>query len=81
MKNWHIIENWAAIVGKRIARHTKPTSVDAENLFVEVDNPVWQGQLFILKEKIIKRIKEFDAHIKDIKFSITKSPINNKENE
>ena len=79
MKNWQILENWAKIVGKRIAQHTKATAVDAENLFVEVDNPVWQSQLFLMKAKIIKKIKEYDANIKDIKFRIAESPGKNKE--
>ena len=79
MKNWQILEKWAKIVGKRIAEHAKAISVDAENLFVEVDNPVWQSQLFLMKAKIIKKIKEYDANIKDIKFRIAESPGKNKE--
>lgn len=70
MKNWQIVEKWAEIVGKRIARHAKATAVDTNNLFVEVDNPVWQSQLFLMKQTILKKIKKFDVQIKDIIFTI-----------
>ena len=73
MKNWHIVEKWAEIVGKRIAKHAKATAVDSENLWVEVDNPVWQSQLFLMKEKIIQKIKTYNVNIKDIKFKIARS--------
>lgn len=75
MKNWQAVEKWPEIVGARIAEHAKATSVDTENLFVEVDNPIWQSQLFLMKEKIIKKINAYNVHIKDIKFRITESDI------
>ena len=70
LKNCQIIEKWTEIVGKRIAQHSKAIGIDTDNLFVEVDNPVWQSQLFIIKETIIKKIEKYDVHIKDIKFKI-----------
>lgn len=73
MKNWQIVEKWDEIVGEKIAEHARATAVDSENLFVEVDNPVWQGQLFLMKEKIIKKIKTYNVSIKDIKFRIAES--------
>ena len=72
MKNTQIIEKWPEIVGTKIAQHTQATAVDAENLYVEVDNPVWQSQLFLMKDKIIKRIKQYGVTIKDIKLCIKK---------
>ncbi len=70
LKNWQIIEKWSEIVGERVAQHSKAIGVDTENLFVEVDNPVWQSQLFLIKETIIKKIKKYKVNIKDIKFKI-----------
>lgn len=75
MKNWQIVEKWPEIVGARIAEHAKATGVDTENLFVEVDNPVWQSQLFLMKEKIIKKMKAYNVYIKDIKFRIFESDV------
>ena len=70
IKNWQIVENWTEIVGKKIAQHAKATTVDTHNLFVEVDNPVWQSQLFLMKKTIIKKFKKYGVNIKDIKFRI-----------
>jgi len=72
MKNMQIIEKWPDIVGPRIAQHTRATAADADNLFVEVDNPVWQSQLFLMKSEILQRIKEYGVTIKDIKLCIRK---------
>ena len=70
LKNMIIIEKWPEIVGDKIAQHTRATSIDAENLFVTVDNPVWQGQLFLMKSKIIRKIRGYGVTIKDIKLTI-----------
>lgn len=72
IKNHEIVEKWAEIVGEQIARHARAIGVDAENIFVTVDNPIWQGQLFLMKEKIIKKISTYGINIKDIKLSIEK---------
>ena len=68
--NWIIIDKWTEIVGKRIAQHAQAVGVDAENLYVEVDNPMWQSQLFIMKSMIINKCRKYDIELKDIKFSI-----------
>lgn len=70
IKNMIILEKWQEIVGEKIAQHTRATSIDSENLFVTVDNPVWQGQLFLMKDKILKKVKEYGISIKDIKLAI-----------
>jgi predicted nucleic acid-binding Zn ribbon protein len=82
LKNWQLIEKWEEIVGTRIAQHAQATNVDTENLFVEVDNPVWQSQLYLMKDKIIKKFKKYNVNIKDIKFKImNKKEDSRRENE
>lgn len=71
LKNWQVVEKWEAIVGVNIARHARAVSVDAENLFIAVDNPVWQAQLFLMKSDILKKIQQYDVKIKDIRFRIS----------
>jgi hypothetical protein len=71
LKNWQVVEKWEKIVGSNIARHAKAVSVDSENLFVMVDNPAWQSQLFLMKADILKKMKKYDVKIKDIKFRIS----------
>jgi predicted nucleic acid-binding Zn ribbon protein len=71
MNNWRIVERWAEIVGERIAHHARPTSVDRECLFVEVDDPVWQSQLFLMKNDILTKCQKYRVFLKDIKFRIS----------
>lgn len=79
MKNWQIVEKWTEIVGKKIAQHARATAVDSKNLFVEVDNPVWQSQLFLMKDKIIKKIRTYNVSIRDIKFRIADQRLKDEE--
>lgn len=70
IKDYIIIEKWPQIVGERIARHTRATSIDTDNLYVSVDNPVWKAQLFLMKDRILKKINDLGFNLKDIKFKI-----------
>jgi predicted nucleic acid-binding Zn ribbon protein len=70
MKNWQVVEKWAEIVGARISQHAQATAVDTEILYVEVDTPMWQSQLFLMKGSIIRKIKKYSTNIKDIKFRV-----------
>jgi predicted nucleic acid-binding Zn ribbon protein len=74
LKNWTVVREWETIVGSSIAHHARAVSVDSENLFVMVDNPVWQSQLFLMKSDILKKIRKYDVRIKDIKFRISDAP-------
>jgi len=69
-KNWEIVEKWVEIVGKRVAQHAKATAVDTDRLYVEVDNPVWQSQLFLMKKMILEKIRKQNVYIKDISFRV-----------
>ncbi len=73
MKCWSILEKWAQIVGPKIASHARATSTDLKCLFVDVDSPAWQHQLFIMKSDILKKINQYNSSIKDIKFTINVS--------
>ncbi|UCF70784.1 MAG: DUF721 domain-containing protein [candidate division WOR-3 bacterium] len=75
LKNWQVVREWETIVGASIANHARAVSVDSENLFVVVDNPVWQSQLFLMKSEILRKIKKYDVRIKDIKFRISDIPV------
>ena len=70
MNNWRVVEKWTEIVGEKIARHAKAVSVDQDCLFVEVDNPTWQSQLFLMKHDILTKCQEYRVYLKDIKFHI-----------
>jgi len=47
---------WAAAVGRKLARRTKPVRLDGDKLVVDVDGPILQEQLRILSRQIIGRL-------------------------
>ncbi|KPL13203.1 hypothetical protein AMJ74_05675 [candidate division WOR_3 bacterium SM1_77] len=81
VRNWQVVDKWEDLVGPKIARHAQAVSVDSENLFVMVDNPVWQSQLFIMKSEILKKIRKLDSRIKDIRFMISDTPMTRRQGE
>jgi len=79
IRNWQLIEKWPAIVGKQIAAHSYAYACDGKTLWVEVDDPLWQSQLFLLKGQIIKKIERLKFNIQDINFRIVRK-LHKKEN-
>lgn len=71
-KEIEMVKHWNEIVGEKIARHARAININEANLYVIVDNPVWQAQLFLLKNKILKKFNELGANLRDIKFIIGK---------
>ncbi|MEO0122599.1 MAG: DUF721 domain-containing protein [candidate division WOR-3 bacterium] len=71
-KEIEMVKHWENIVGEKIAQHARAININESNLYVVVDNPVWQAQLFLLKNKILKKFNELGANLKDIKFIIRK---------
>jgi hypothetical protein len=49
---------WPGAVGKAIARHTCKLKVVRETLVVEVEDAIWQRQLFPLSSQIVRRIQQ-----------------------
>jgi len=49
---------WRAVVGKRIAAHATAKKMVRGSLVVEVDDAVWQKQLFHLRFDILGKISE-----------------------
>jgi predicted nucleic acid-binding Zn ribbon protein len=52
------LAGWTEAVGKRIANHTRALSLVTDRLVVEVEDPIWQRQLAVLKTQILKRLEE-----------------------
>ena len=49
---------WPRAVGKRIASQTRAVSVVRKALIVEVDDAVWQRQLFTLRGQILRKLEQ-----------------------
>ena len=63
---------WPAAVGKAIARHTGKMTVVRNTLVVEVEDAIWQKQLFCLSRQIVDRVQKLmgSTSITDIEFRI-----------
>jgi len=49
---------WASAVGKKIAAHSRAVKLVRTHLIVEVEDAVWQRQLFVLRRQIGRKIEE-----------------------
>ncbi len=63
---------WPAAVGKAIAAHTSRLTLVRATLVVEVEDAIWQKQLFSLTKQILDRVHKVTGSdaIRDIEFRI-----------
>ena len=63
---------WAIAVGKKIALHARAAKLVRTHLVVEVEDAIWQRQLFALREQIRRKIDENIGAgiVEDIEFRV-----------
>ena len=63
---------WPTAVGKKIASHTSRLKLVRHNLVVEVEDAIWQRQLYGLSRQILDRIRKLTGSdvVQDIEFRI-----------
>jgi predicted nucleic acid-binding Zn ribbon protein len=63
---------WPAAVGKRIAVHAVAKSLVRGSLIVEVDDGIWQKQLFYLRFQVLAKLQQLVGAgvITDVEFRI-----------
>jgi hypothetical protein len=63
---------WPAAVGKAIAAHTSRLRLVRQTLVVEVEDAIWQKQLFGLRRQILDRLRRVTASdmVQDVEFRI-----------
>lgn len=63
---------WPAAVGRRIAAHATAKSLVRSRLVVEVDDTVWQKQLFQLRFPILAKLREHlgDGIVNELEFRV-----------
>src|SRR5437899_9542462 len=64
---------WPGAVGKKIAAHTRAARMVRTHLIVEVEDAVWQRQLFFLRHEIRKKIEEAIGPqiVEDVEFRVS----------
>src|SRR5260370_36054222 len=63
---------WAGAVGKKIAAHSRATKLVRAHLVIEVEDAIWQRQLFALRGQIVRKIEESvgAGFVEDIEFRV-----------
>jgi hypothetical protein len=63
---------WAQAVGPKIARHTRPARMVRTRLIVEVEDAIWQRQLFSLSYAILRNLEKHlgPGVVEDLEFRV-----------
>jgi len=64
------VSKWPEAVGETIAKHARALKVIRDELWIEVDHPIWRSELHHRKRQILDRLNESlpdDAKVKDLK--------------
>lgn len=63
---------WAVAVGKKIAAHSRAAKLVRAHLVIEVEDAIWQRQLFALRGQIVRKIEESVGQglVEDIEFRV-----------
>lgn len=63
---------WAHAVGTKVAKHTRAAKLVRERLVVEVEDAIWQRQLFALSRQILRNLERHlgAGVVDDVEFRI-----------
>lgn len=61
-------DEWAEIVGKKLAEKTSPVSIREKTLLIRTANPSWSHHLSSVKPQIIGKLNLAGYEIKDLRF-------------
>ena len=77
LQGWKAVEDWAGIVGPRVARHTRAVAFEQGVLRVEVEGSDWMHELGYLKQDLVKAVnRELGTdRVRDIRFVIPRKGV------
>ena len=77
LQGWRAVEDWARVVGPRVARHTRAIGFEHGVLRVEVDGSAWMHELSFLKQELIQTInRELGARrVRDVRFMVPRKGV------
>lgn len=63
---------WKAAVGAKLAKHARPVWLENGKLVVEVEDAVWQSQLYSLRGQMLGRLEKVvgAGHIRSLEFRV-----------
>lgn len=59
LKTSGIFNHWEEIVGKEIAKRSRPDRLVHKILYISVSTSTWANELSLMSEKLIKKINSF----------------------
>jgi predicted nucleic acid-binding Zn ribbon protein len=55
---WRAVDDWANVVGPRIASHSRAVAFREGTLHVEVEGSAWMQELAYLKREMVRRLNQ-----------------------
>ncbi len=77
LQGWRAVEEWARIVGPRVARHTRAVGFEHGVLRVEVEGSAWMHELGYLKRELIQAVnRDLGAdRVRDVRFVVPRKGV------
>jgi predicted nucleic acid-binding Zn ribbon protein len=77
LQGWRAVEDWARVVGPRVARHTRAIGFEHGVLRVEVDGSAWMHELGYLKQELIRAVnRELGSdRVRDVRFVVPRKGV------
>ncbi len=60
---------WEDIVGKNVAKNSRPVTIKNHTLIVETSSPAWSHRLTMMKKDILDKVSVGEEKIEDIRFT------------
>ena len=65
-----LLESWEEVVGKVVAKHTQPISIERDVLWVATSSAAWAQNLTFERQRLLKKLNQIlPAPLVDIRFS------------
>jgi len=59
LNSYKLFNHWDEIVGKEIAKNSRPKKLKDKVLFVSTINPIWASELSLMSQDIINKINTY----------------------
>lgn len=66
--------HWCEIAGKDLAAHSIPAKLTKDRLYVNVDSPLWNQQVDLMKEELLEKLAHRMQHIRISKIICKSAP-------
>jgi predicted nucleic acid-binding Zn ribbon protein len=77
LQGWRAVEDWARVVGPRVASHTRAVGFEHGVLRVEVEGSAWMHELGYLKQELVKALnRELGAdRVREVRFVVPRKGV------